>query len=221
MRRLIQGVLLLTFLVSASFVFAVVPERTLIFSGVMNDPSGTPLGGIYWIRFTLHRTSEDKRIIWSEETYVAVDRGEYMVELGKEKAFPSGIPLQELFLAVQIDGTEVTRIPVDETMVSNSRRALAKMHKPSGPEVACRECQTAANAERFGGMTVAQLVNTVVKKQISVGTSAHFSSAAGSGGGNPFRISCPPGFVVTGIKGKDQDGQFTSLQLVCSPLEAK
>jgi hypothetical protein len=71
-------------------------------------------------------------------------------------------------------------------------------------------------------LSIQQLITAVGKKVIAVGDTAHFTSVAGGGEGTPFRINCPPGFVVTGLKGKAvATGGIQELQLVCSPLEVR
>lgn len=203
---------------------AAVP-KTLVYTGSMADEKGAPVGGIYWFRFALHRSKSDQKMVWSEEMYAALDLGNYQVELGKERPIPQALDLTTLFLSVQIDGIEVHRLQIDNTMISGgSGRAATAGNDPaagdSGSCDVCAKAKQAENCDRLGGMSVGQLANTVAAKQLKVGTTAHFTSAVGSGEGSPFRLTCPPGFVVTGIKGKADD-KISNLQLVCSPLEAK
>lgn len=196
--------------------------KTLVYTGALKDEKGSPVGGIYWFRYALHRGQAEKKMLWSEEMYVAVDKGSYQVELGKERPIPQALDLTKLTLSVAIDGVEVKRLPVDDTMISGGGKAAA-MGIPADFKGVCKKCTNADKAndsEKIGGMSVKQLVSTLAKKQIEVGTTAHFTSAVGSGEGTSFRLTCPPGFVVTGIKGKADD-TIANLQLVCSPLESK
>ena len=109
-------------------------------------------------------------------------------------------------------------------MVSGGRSAEVEAADGTGGE--CETCRKAVVAERaedcerVGGMSAKQLVSQVAKQQVQVGTSAHFTSSVGAGEGTPFRLTCPPGFVATGIKGKAGDA-IANLQLVCSPLETR
>jgi hypothetical protein len=198
--------------------------KTLVYTGSLTDEEGGPVAGIYWFRFSLHRSRSEKKMLWSEEMYVAIDRGTYQVELGKERPIPQALALTGLFLSVHIDGIEVHRQQVEESMVSGGRSPVADVATGSGAE--CENCRKAVVAERaedcerVGGMSAKQLVDQVAKKQIRVGTSAHFTSSVGAGEGTPFRLTCPPGFVVTGIKGKAED-TISNMQLVCSPVETK
>jgi hypothetical protein len=198
--------------------------KTLVYTGSLTDEKGGPVGGIYWFRFSLHRSRSEKKMLWSEEMYVAIDRGTYQVELGKERPIPQALELTGLFLSVHIDGIEVHRQQVEEAMVSGGNSSAVEVAGGSGD--GCEDCRKAVVAERaedcerVGGMSAKQLVAQVAKKQIQVGTSAHFTSSVGAGEGTPFRLTCPPGFVVTGIKGKAEDS-ISNMQLVCSPLETK
>ena len=202
--------------------------KTLIYTGSLKDEKGGPIGGIYWFRYALHRTRNEQKMLWSEEMYVAIDSGNYQVELGKERPIPQALDLTDLYLSVTVDGHEISRTPIEPYMISGGPPDQAgdspagKRAAPVGAET-CKHCQRAdraADAERLGGMSVKQVTNLVAKKQVQVGTAAHFTSTVGSGDGSPFRLSCPPGFVVTGIKGKADEG-IANLQLVCSPLETK
>ena len=157
--------------------------------------------------------------------YAALDKGGYQVELGKERPIPQALDLTTLYLSVQVDGHEIHRLKVDESMISGGKGAASAAggSESAGGSGSCEECETAKRAEdcdRLGGMNIKQLANTIASKKLKVGTTAHFTSAVGSGEGSPFRLTCPPGFVATGIKGKADD-KISNLQLVCSPLEAK
>ncbi len=198
--------------------------KTLVYTGSLTDEDGGPVGGIYWFRFSLHRSRSEKKMLWSEEMYVAIDRGTYQVELGKERPIPQALELTGLFLSVHIDGVEIHRQQVEDAMVSGGSSPGSDVLAGTGD--GCESClkavlaERAENCDRVGGMSARQLVAQVAKKQIQVGTSAHFTSTVGAGEGTPFRLTCPPGFVATGIKGKAGDS-IANLQLVCSPLETK
>lgn len=197
--------------------------KTLVYTGSLTDEKGGPVGGIYWFRFALHRSRSESKMLWSEEMYVAVDRGTYQVELGKERPIPQALALTGLFLSVHIDGLEVHREQVGEHMISGGPDVTLGADDGYGGCDVCKKAVLAERAEeceRLGGMSVKQLTDQVARKQVRIGTSAHFTSSVGAGDGTDFRLSCPPGFVVTGIKGKAGD-TIANLQLVCSPLETK
>ncbi len=195
-------------------------QKTLVYTGSLNDETGKPVGGVFWFRFALHRAKSEKKMLWSEELYVAVDRGTYQVELGKERPIPQALPLTDLFLAIHVDGIEVQRVRVDETMVSGGPAEPPSADPQPAACEACKTAERAADADRLNGMSVEQLTELMARKEVQVGTGTHYTSSVGSSDGTPFRITCPPGTVVTGIKGKADD-RISNLQLICSPLEAK
>jgi len=221
MRRALILLFLAAVMLSSSTLSAAVP-KTLVYTGSLKDEKGAPVGGIYWFRYALHRGKADSKMIWSEEMYVAVDKGVYQVELGKERPIPQAIDLTGLWLSVAIDGTEIKREQVDSSMISGGSRHSAEARAAPVDRVCaqCKRADTASNSDRLGGMSVKQLTHSLAKKQIEVGTTSHFTSTAGTGEGTEFRLTCPPGFVVTGLKGKAGD-TITNLQLVCSPLGAR
>lgn len=194
--------------------------RTLSFTGSLRDEKSAPMGGVYWMKFALHRSETDTKEIWSEEQYVAVEKGRYDLELGKQRPVPRVPSMTSLFISIQLDGVEVQRLPVTDEMLTPADQPATAGTPGSSTCKKCVQAETAKDCQRLGGMTVKQLVNTAVKKEIEVGGTAHFTSAVGGGEGTPFRLTCPPGFVATGIKGKAGE-TITSLQLVCSPLEGK
>jgi len=193
--------------------------KTLVYTGTVTDSKGATMGGVLWMRFALHRDKVDQKQLWFEEIYVAVEKGSYQVELGKQRPIPQAVDLTTLFLSVQVDGVEVQRVPVEASMISSASAEPAAA-TGAGASGACGQCANADNASRLEGMTFQQLVETAAKRSIKVGATAHFTSAVGSGEGTPFRLTCPPGFVVTGLKGKAGD-TLGNLQLVCSPLETE
>jgi hypothetical protein len=195
--------------------------RTLVFTGQLSDEKGAPVAGIFWFRFALHRGRSDKKMLWSEELYVAVDKGSYRLELGRERPLPQTLDLTSLFLSAAVDGVEVQRVSIDASMVAGTVPA----GEPGAAAAAggcdsCKSAERAADSERLAGMSPAQLMETLGRKQVELGATSHFTSPVGSGDGTPFRLTCPPGYVVTGIKGKADD-RISNLQLVCSPLETR
>lgn len=220
--RFLAAVLALSFVLCPALPALAGKPKTMIYTGTLTDANGTRMSGVFWVQFALHRTEKEKKQVWYEEFYMATENGSYQVELGKRRPIPQALDLTRLFLAMQIDGVEVQRVPVDVSMISGWQTEDSEGAHPSGGGT-CSQCvraERAKDCDKLGGLTVKQLVNTAVKKEITVGSTAHFTSAVGTGEGTPFRLTCPPGFVVTGLKGKAGDS-IGNLQLVCSPLEGK
>ncbi len=198
--------------------------KTLVYTGAMQDGTGRPVGGIFAIRFGLHQKIDEPKLIWSEDLFIAIEKGTYQVELGKERPIPQTLPLTTLFLSVQVDGVEIQRVPVAETMVSGGQSGPGQpVLAPTGdavPSAQCTACMKAQDSEKLAGMTLPQLLETLAKKQVALGSSLHMTEAVGNKEGDMFFLTCPPGYVVTGIKGSATDS-IRSAQLVCSPLENK
>lgn len=222
MKAILASLALLLAAAAVPSVSLAASPKTLVFTGALNDSAGKPIGGVFSLRFGLHQRIDDPKLIWSEDLYVAVEKGSYQVELGKERPIPQTLPLATLFLSVQVDGVEVQRVPVAENMISGvaKEQASAAASSPAGQ---CGQCQIATKAvdsDKLGGMTFAQLLETLAKRQIALGTSLHMTDSVGKKEGEVFFLTCPPGYVVTGIKGSATDS-IKSAQLVCSPLENK
>jgi len=194
--------------------------RSLAFTGQLSDERGAPVAGIFWFRFALHRGRSDKKTLWSEELYVAVDKGAYRLELGRERPLPQAIDLTTLFLSAAVDGVEVQRVSVDASMVTGTAPDAPVAAPSTGGCELCVSATKAADCDQLSGMSANQLIEMMGRKQVVLGTTSHFTSPVGSGDGTPFRLTCPPGYVVTGVKGKADD-RISNLQLVCSPLETK
>jgi len=84
------------------------------------------------------------------------------------------------------------------------------------------EAERAKSADAIGGMTaqeiknLAKTVTTPAKPKI--GATKRYTEQVGGTGGNPYTLQCPPGYVVTGIKG-GAAAYMDSIVLICSPLE--
>lgn len=220
MKAVLYGMALVILTLSFPAVSQAGPLKTLVFTGALNDGAGKPVGGIYNIRFGLHQRINDPKTIWTEDLFVAVEKGSYQVELGKERPIPQTLPLTTFFLSILVDGVEVQRVPVVDNMISSG---VKEPSASAAAGAACARCQEAAKAqdsEKLGGMTFAQLMETVAKRQVALGTSLHMTEPVGKKEGDIFFLTCPPGYVVTGIKGNANDS-IRSAQLVCAPLENK
>ena len=57
-----------------------------------------------------------------------------------------------------------------------------------------------------------------VTGKVKIGAAKRYSEQVGGTGGNPYTLQCPPGHVVTGIKG-GAAAYLDSISLICSPLE--
>jgi len=204
----------------------VAQERgTLVFGHTLKDSRGDPVGGVFWMKFSLHRGMADVQTVWSEELPVAVDMGNYLVELGKDRPIPADVP-SELYLSVALEDTEIVRVPVAEHMWSmgpdgvSSWRWSATAAREAAGCASCDKAKEAANCERLQGMTFQQLEKTVAQRSVSIGSGVVrvTSVVEGTGAG---RWVCPPGFVLVGMEGSLQGDADSPLQMLCAPLETR
>ncbi len=59
--------------------------------------------------------------------------------------------------------------------------------------------------------TTRHIVDTKVVSKVTQTKTVNLSDSAGD-----FKLTCPQGYVVTGIEGKRENGQLSSIQLICS-----
>jgi len=213
MRTIIVALLVLGTTLAATAVSAA-PPRTIIYEGSLRSEDGTPVSGIYWMRFSLRRSQDADAELWSEQTYVAVDAGRFVVELGKRRTFPPALELGGLFLTVVNDGLVLMRSPVDPAWISGG--------VGGGSGQGCESCRRATisdNATRFAGLDLDQL-KAILARTLGPGGKRRLTSAVGSTDGEGFTLECPPGHVLTGLEGTTTDG-LRSLRLICRPMEAR
>jgi len=213
--RIVGLSLIICFL--AGTAVAEVAPRTLIFEGALKDPKGTPISGIFWMKFSLHQHESDRKELWSEQTYVAVDQGRYVVELGKERRFPTRLELVGVWLKVAVDNTTVVTERVRPAWIFSPGEHMGEITKPQCDT--CSRALGAANADKLSGLTLKQ-VTAVIARAIRPGRTRRTTSVAGKSDGKVFQLECPPGHVMTGIQGSADD-TIRSIKLICRPLEVR
>ena len=187
--------------------------RTIIYEGTLRAADGDPVAGIYWMRFSLRRSRNAAAELWSEQSYVAVEGGRFLVELGKRRALPPDLDLTGLWLAVVNDGITLIRAPLDAAWISGGL---------AGGRGSCSDCRKAAvadNATRFSGLDLDQL-KAILARSIGPGGKRRLTSTVGNTDGESFTLECPPGHMLTGLEGTTGDG-LRSLRLICRPMEAR
>lgn len=94
-----------------------------------------------------------------------------------------------------------------------------------------QRAKVAENAEKVGGKTVEELEAEIEKlreliaelrtnqkgAQVTIGDDSTVLPRVGGTGGSAYLRECPPGYVVTGIRGS-AGALIDGLQLICSPL---
>jgi hypothetical protein len=222
------------------------PTSRVVYSGRVEDAQGRPIGGIYPLTFAFYRSAKGGRPLWEESHFVAIDNGVYAVELGREKPFPKRLAFDKSFLGVAISGgkeimrerfsgevsqvTPTPEAPKPPVIVKPEPSAGAPPQPAKGTYADqagfAYEAEKAKNADAVGGMSVAEL-RTLIKQadtgskqpvKVTIGENKRFTDQVGGLGGQTYTLQCPPGYVVTGMRGRAA-GYVDQISLICSPLE--
>ncbi len=196
--------------------------RTLSFSHTLKDARGDPVGGVFWMHFSLHSAEGEATQVWWEEFPVAVDMGTYQVELGRERPIPHSLP-EDLLLVVALDETELLRMPVEGTMWSDTDGvpSWGQKRPGKGPEGACALCEEARearNSHRLQGMTFQQLETTLARRSIRLGEGIR-RVAISQSPQEGLRLLCPPQHVAVGLEIPTPEQPEKAMELLCAPLE--
>ena len=238
-KYILTGLLAMIIVVTASDAFA--KRRILVYSGKLRDERARPIGGVFPLTFAFYNKSRGGRALWSEEHFVAVNSGEYVVELGRTKPIGSSIDLDTLYVGVRITGgAELIR----ERFVSEgSEPEEVIRNQGTGPRAPTRagdqtveyalrsgfaqQAARADDADRLEGRTLEQLRKMfgdgsagsgAALPKLVFGGNTFNAPTAGGEGGTPYQQLCPDGYVVTGLRGGS--GLYVDrVGIICSPLE--
>ncbi len=220
--------------------------RRVVYGGRLVDAEGRPISGIYPLTFQLYAGAKARSAAWKESLHVAVDNGVYAVELGLTRPLPKRFDIDKAEIGVTLTGK--TRALVREALAPRvtlppPNRAGPVIVTLEVPTVGARpgkngqsyadlagmayESERAKVAERVGGLgeaEIRELARTAAPSapaaggKARVGADKRTSERAGGAEGRPYNLSCPAGYVVTGITG-GAGALVDSISLVCSPLE--
>lgn len=217
-------------------------RRILVYSGRLLDERGGPIGGVFPLTFAFYNRSRGGKALWSEDHFVAVDNGRYVVELGRTRAIPHAVGLDQLYVGVRITGgPELVRerfeaegeSPEEVIRSRNAAQDTQATQKAQGGVVDYAEkagfayvAEKADNAVRLDGLTLDQLKKQLGEGggegggKITLGSNTFNAPSAGGEGGTPYNQLCPDGYVVTGLRGGS--GLYVDrVAIICSPLELK
>lgn len=220
------------------------PTARVVYGGRLEDAQGRPIGGIFPLTFSFYRTEKGGRPMWSEAHFVAVDNGLYAVELGRDKPLPRTLDLARAFISVSVNGKEIVRDRfTPEAAAATPEPATAPPQPRTDPSIGAPpqaakgtyadqagfayEAEKAKTAESVGGLTAVDLRNLIKQstsetpkgtQKVRIGEAQRFTEQVGGMGGQPYTLQCPPGHVVTGIRGQAA-GYVDQISLICSPLE--
>lgn len=243
--RWFQMFLVLTTLATAPAVAAPPEAAPLVYGGRLVDESGRPVTGIFPLTFSIYARAGIKRASWTDSTFVAVDNGVYAVELGKNKPLPKRLDLDKAEIGIAVTGRkgDIVREPLNKA-AAPADGPVVDVKPVGGPSTGVRpsaanqqtyadvagyayEAERARVADRVGSMTEADL-KALAKSSAKdaapaggkarIGATKQFTESAGGPEGRPYSITCPPGYVVVGIRG-GAGALVDSVSLICSPLE--
>ena len=215
-------------------------SRTVQYEGKLQDAQRKPVGGVYKLSFSLHRSAKRGKSLWTESHFVSVEDGLYALELGHKRPIPKKLKLGKLYLAVSLTGgPEIVRERVNLDKVSGVEGVRASSDAPRRKDVKVRsdakgrsvvdyaenaglafEAEHAKVADKVGNMTEADILTSIrdAGGKANLGNGKRYTGSAGGDGGVQYELKCPKGHVVTGVRG-GSGIYLDSIQLICSPLE--
>ncbi|OIP40531.1 MAG: hypothetical protein AUK47_08260 [Deltaproteobacteria bacterium CG2_30_63_29] len=213
----------------------------LIYTGEMIDQEGQPVSGIFPLVFKIFDSEKGKTSEWTETQFVSIVAGQYTVSLGRVSPLPERAASEKVFLGVQLDGGELVRQPLSATPMTTASQHVSSPSVGGVGEV--EFAAHAGDADTLGGLgpesfapadTAAQLEAHVNNTKLHGGGTAAAAPAvaggaalggrtwksgyAGGSGGKPFNLTCPEGYVLTGIEGRS-GAVMDSIRAVCTQLE--
>jgi hypothetical protein len=213
---------------------------TFAYRGELIDDTNTPISGVFPLTFQLYRQQDASDAFWSETHWVAVIEGQYDVLLGRQTTLEQEWDGQAVFIAVELgDLGEFLRHAYTPNVLPEppTRDEAIAALDVTFADVADRalfavEADIADSCDTIGGMTLEELDRyeevleqiAELEAQVSRATGAQLGSRTttlervGGSGGNPYSRSCPPGHVITGVRG-GAGSLIDSIEIVCSPLQ--
>jgi len=210
-------------------------QYELVYKGEFIDQESQPISGVFPLEFRLYADEKSRRSMWKEKHYVSVVNGSYTVPLGRKNPLPPRAAREAVELGIFLDGRQVVRQPLKAKLVSEEVR-IGMQSSTSQADYA----EQAGEAERLGGFGPDDFARAsqiaALEKQIKdlkssmsgqgggggsagvLGNQSWQSQYGGGSGGHPFTLSCPDGYVMTGIEGRS--GRVVdALRIVCKKLE--
>ncbi len=202
----------------------------LVYKGELIDQDQLPISGVFPLVFKLYPSAKGGKAMWTEALFVSVLDGAYTITLGRRVLLPEKAIGDSVYLAVLLDGAEVVRQPIIATVVREGLRAAM-----GGSTTHAEYADRAGDAETVGGYVPEEFANAEIEKIFErhlhdkklhggggggsvLGNQNWKSDYAGGSGGKTYSLSCPEGFVATGIEGRS-GAVLDSIRVVCTKLE--
>ena len=99
-------------------------QKIIEFEGKLQNARRRPVSGVFPIKFSLYKGPKGGKAVWSENHFVAVDGGRYVVTLGNAKRLKKRLDLSKLYLGVSYaGGGEIQRERIEPQEVEASAPA--------------------------------------------------------------------------------------------------
>lgn len=222
-------------------------EFVVPYRGELVDDRLAPLSGVFELTFEIRRRPQDTRPVWAESHFVSVVEGLYDVDLGHTRTIAEEDRGRELTLTVRM-GADIeiaahpfvveARPPAEESSLPDierivfadlSDRALRAERARTADDCRTLDGRTAQELDRSNEILqrVAELQERLRQQQQqqpasrsgpTTGTPTQTLPRIGGAGGSPFDRACPPGHVMTGLRGGAGE-LIDSIVIVCAPLQ--
>jgi hypothetical protein len=232
----------LVFVVMAALPSAATADGTMRvrYRGEFVDDESAPISGVFPLTFKLYVQEDADEAVWEEHQYVAVFEGRYDVWLGSATPLAAAHDGASLFIGVELALIgEVARhaltlaaesppppreeviAELDLTFADLADRALRADHARQADDCTLLGGRSLEEIDRYEELltTVADLRESLDEVTgVRLGSRTTTLERIGGAGGNSYSRTCPPGHVVTGMRG-GAGALIDSVELICSPLQ--
>lgn len=212
----------------------------ITYRGELLDAERRPLSGVFGVTFELLHQRDATDPLWTEQHWVAVSEGMYDLRLGNSRPLPPHLANRQLWLRILIGGAEVGmhQIAINDGQTDDveinpgpffSQRPIVDL---AGHALGADRAERARDCRTLDGRTLEQLDRSAefesqladLRRQLRaasegpfVGEDQRVLDRIGGETGNPYQVMCPPGYVVTGIRGKGGN-VLDSYNAICSQI---
>lgn len=209
------------------------------YEGELLDGANRPVSGVFPLTLELYRSDAATEPVWVEVQYVAVHEGRYRVFLGRTRGVPEVWDGQERTLSITLgDAGEIARHSVTLTRWDESHDIAqptvreAGLTQLAGRAISVERASYARECEALDGRTAEELDRfdalmervTDLRARLNasassrVGRQPQVQPRIGSENGVRYQRTCPPGFVVTGLRGGGGN-IVDGTRVVCTELQ--
>lgn len=209
------------------------------YEGELLDEDNRPITGIFPLTFNLYRSAGSETPVWTEQQFVAVQEGLYLVYLGRNDGIPASWAGEERVLEVALGDLGAIS---QQTLLLTAWTPEMAAPLPSirsvgfvelaGQAIHADEAERARNCRTLSGEVASALDHyEEMRQQLDevrarvdrpagsrIGTETTVIQRIGGAGGNRYERNCPPGFVMTGARG-GAGNLIDGFRIICTQLE--